>query len=683
MRTQPSFNRISLFALSSLLGLPTWAHEPSQDLTEELVIYGRAIHSIGEARSASEGMVAYDDLRLPPLLRIGELTEAIPGMVATQHSGTGKANQYFLRGFNLDHGTDFAASVGGMPVNMPTHGHGQGYLDLNFLIPEMVATTRYQKGPYHVENGDFSSAGSVDFELYERLPAQMLRLSVGEDGYYRSVVAGSVEWGSTVLTAAADANSYDGPWEIEEDLGQYRVMANLLFDLGAGRASLGLQAYNGDWNSSDQIPQRAVDSGLISDTGFIDPDLGGKTNRYAFTAGYEQGEFQASAYLLDYDFRLFSNFTYLLDDPLDGDQFEQVDQRTTGGAAVSGFLPIAALGESTVLNWGGDFRYDDIDELGLYSTVAQRRNGIVREDSVEQLSVAAYAGLQFHPLPDLRASLGLRTDYYDWDVDAGLPVNSGSGDDNLVSPKAGLAWQIHDMFETYANWGRGFHSNDVRGATLSVDPGTGDPATAVDVLVESEGAEIGMRFEPSQRFNASLVGFWLELDSELVFVGDAGGTEVNGGSERLGVEASMFWQATDWLALNADYTYTDSEFTDVSSDENRIPGAVESTFTLGANMVWPNGWSSSVRLRYLGETPLVEDGSVEAQDSLLVNAGVAYRRGPVEVSLEAFNLLDSDDYDIAYYYASRLSGEPAEGVEDIHFHPLEPRSLRASVTWFW
>jgi hypothetical protein len=641
------------------------------------------LHSIGEADSASEGLVAYDDLRVQPLFRIGELTEAVPGMVATQHSGTGKANQYFLRGFNLDHGTDFSASVDGVPVNMRTHGHGQGYLDLNFLIPEMVASTRYQKGPYHAESGDFSSAASVEFGLFETLPEQMMRVTVGEDNYYRTLVAGSFGWDSTVLTVAADANVYDGPWEIKEDLNQYRVMAGLTFDLGAGRAHLGLQTYNGDWNSSDQIPQRAVDEGLISETGFIDPDLGGKTNRYALNAGYQQEDFQVSAYVLDYDFNLYSNFTYLLDDPIDGDQFEQVDKRTTSGLGLSGVKQLPMLGESVSLNWGSDVRYDDIDEVGLYSTVRQQRNGIVRDDSVQELSVSAYAEMQFRATKRLRATLGLRAEYYDWDVDALQQSNSGSGDDDLISPKAGIAWEIHETLETYANWGRGFHSNDVRGATLTEDPVTGDPAEAVDVLVESEGAEIGMRFEPDQAFNASLVGFWLKLDSELVFVGDAGGTEINGASERLGVEASFFWQVTYWLALNADYTYTDSDFSDEPSTANRIPGAVESTFTMGANMLWANGWSSSVRLRYLGETPLTEDGNVKADDSLLVNAGVSWRTGPIELSLEAFNILDSDDYDIAYYYASRLPGEPEQGQEDIHFHPLEPRSVRASMTWFW
>ena len=657
--------------------------ETPSDQIEELVIYGRAQHSIGQAASASEGLVAYDDLRLPPLFRIGELTEAVPGMVATQHSGTGKANQYFLRGFNLDHGTDFSATVDGVPINMRTHGHGQGYLDLNFLIPEMVATTRYQKGTYHANRGDFSSAASVEFTLYESLPEQMIRVTGGEDNYYRTLLAVSLSMDSTIFTLVADANTYDGPWAIEEDLNQYRVMAGLSFDLGKGRARVGLQTYNGEWDSSDQIPQRAVDSGLIDETGFIDPDLGGSTDRYALTTSYQQEDFQVSAYMVDYDFGLYSNFTYLLDDPIEGDQFEQLDQRTTTGFTLSGVEPLPNLGEAVILNWGGALRYDDIDEVGLYSTLGRQHNGTVRKDSVEELSLSTYAELEIPVSQSLRTILGLRAEYYDWDVDALQQANSGRGSDHLLSPKLGIAWEIHETLETYANWGRGFHSNDVRGATLSKDPATGDPAEAVDVLVASEGAEIGIRFEPNQAFNASLVGFWLELDSELVFVGDAGGTEINGASERLGIEVSAFWQATDWLALNADYTYTDSSFSDEPSNADRIPGAVESTLTIGANMLWANGWSSSLRLRYLGETPLTEDGSISADDSLLVNGGIAYRKGSMEIALEAFNLFDSDDYDIAYFYASRLPGEPAAGQEDIHFHPLEPRSLRASLSWFW
>ena len=285
--------------------------------------------------------------------------------------------------------------------------------------------------------------------------------------------------------------------------------------------------------------------------------------------------------------------------------------------------------------------------------------------------------------PKLRGTVGLRADYLGWDVSALRSANSGDGDDAVVTPKLNLAYRFSEDFEGYVNWGRGFHSNDVRGATISVDPVTGDPAGRVDALVDSDGAEVGLRFEQGRNFNATLVAFWLELDSELVFVGDAGFTEANDGSERKGLELNAFWQANNWLAFNGALTTTDAKFKTDQGGGREIPGAVDTTLTVGANAAWDNGISASFKARYLGESPLVEDNSAVADASLLVNAGIAYRRGPLELRVDAFNLLNSDDNDIAYFYASRLPGEPTGGVEDTHFHPLEPRSVRATMTFHW
>ncbi len=653
---------------------------------EELVVYGRSLQLIGIADTASEGIVGYDDIRLPPLLRVGELVEAVPGMVATQHSGTGKANQYFLRGFNLDHGTDFFARAGGVPVNMRTHGHGQGYLDLNFIIPEMVETTAYRKGPYHASVGDFSSAGSVDFSFYERLQESLLQGTIGKDDYARGLVAGSVDVGGSgngVLTGALDAAFYDGPWDIDEDLQQYKLFLSYGFDVAGGRARLSLQGYDGEWNATDQIPRRAVRSGLIDELGFIDPDLGGRTQRYAVTGELDFTRWKLGGYFVDYDFTLYSNFTYLLDDPVDGDEFEQRDDRSQWGLWASGGVDSKLWDRPVRVNWGSDLHYDDIDQVGLYDTVARARIATTRRDSVEQLSVSGYGEAEVFLSQRLRATLGARADYYHWDVSAFRELNGGSGDDSLISPKLNLAYRFGPQLEGYASWGRGFHSNDVRGATIAVDPASGDPASPVDVLVKSNGAELGLRFEQGRRFNATLVGFWLELDSELVFVGDAGATEPNDGSRRLGIEAASFWRPADWLAINASYSYTDAEFKTAQDGGRKIPGAVKSSFVVGANANWTNGWSLSARVRYLGEAPLIEDNSVRSDNSWLLNAGSGYRRGAMEFRLDVFNVLDSDDDDIAYYYASRLPGEPAEGVEDIHFHPLEPRTVRATITYHW
>jgi outer membrane receptor protein involved in Fe transport len=658
------------------------AHTPGETV-EELVVYGRAQQQIGAAHTASEGLVGYADIRLPPMLRVGELVESVPGMVATQHSGTGKANQYFLRGFNLDHGTDFSAHFDGVPLNMRSHGHGQGYLDLNFIIPELVETSLYRKGPYHAINGDFSSAGGVDFSAYEKLPDSVIQATIGAYGYSRGVVASSIDVGDGTLTGAIDLAGYDGPWELEENLEQHKFYLSYAFDLAGGRARVGLQGYDGEWDSTDQVPRRAVESGLIDELGFLDPDLGGSTERYALTAELDFDRWRTGGYVVDYDFELFSNFTYFLDDPVNGDEFEQRDVRTTWGLWTEGSVASQLAGKTVFYRWGGDARFDDIDEVGLYRTAGKRRLSTTREDRIRETSVSVYGDVEIAFNERFRTTVGLRGEAYDWDVSAFRPENGGSGDDALVSPKINSAYRLGDGLEAYASWGRGFHSNDVRGATITIDPVSGEPIDSVDALVESEGAELGLRYERGDAFNATVIGFWLELDSELVFVGDAGSTEPNDGSERNGLEATAFWQASERWALNAAYTYTDAEYR-VDGDGGRyIPGAVKETFVLGANGVWQNGMSASMRLRYLGEAPLVEDNSVRAGDSWLLNAGAAYRRGPMEFRLDVFNLLDSDDDDIAYFYTSRLAGEPASGLDDVHYHPLEPRSVRGSFTVRW
>ncbi len=666
-----------LVLILCLLPVVSPAHDGDADSVDEVVVYGRAEPLLGTAQSASEGIVGYADLELTPLLRVGELAEAVPGMVATQHSGTGKANQYFLRGFNLDHGTDFSATVDGVPINMRTHGHGQGYLDLNFMIPELVESVVYRKGPYSPQNGDFSSAGSVAFTLYDRFDETLVRTTMGEFGHLRGFAAGSVDAGEMAFSGAIDLTRYAGPWDLDEDLQQLKFYGGLNATLGDLAARVSFMGYSGEWTSTDQVPRRAIQSGAISPLGFIDPDLGGTTDRYSLTGSLASDSWTATAYVVDYDFSLYSNFTYLLEDPVNGDQFEQRDRRRIYGARVDGHRHWSEGAVPVTLSWGADARYDDISEVGLYPTVARQRTGVVRQDQVVESSLGGYVDLTFTLSDRLRATLGVRGDRYDWDVDARLAENSGTGDDSLFTPGAGLAYRIGDSSEVYVNWGRGFHSNDVRGATISLDPTSGEAAAPVEALVPSEGGEIGLRLETERRLSATVAAFWLELDSELVFVGDGGATEPNAASERRGIEVATFLRATDWLAANLEYTWVDAEF----RNGEEIPGAVESTLSLGINASFENRIFAGARLRYLGEAPLIEDGSVRSDDSTLVNASVGYRWERAEVRLDAFNLLDSGDNDIAYFYASRLEGEPAGGVEDVHIHPFEPRSVRLSLAY--
>lgn len=670
----------ALTALLLCTGTPAFAH--GEDIVarlEPVITHGRGLKLIGKNAAASEGVVGYRDFEDRPLSRSGELVEVIPGAVATQHSGEGKANQYFLRGFNLDHGTDFSAKVDGIPVNLRTHGHGQGYLDLNFVIPEIVQRVDYRKGPYSAQVGDFSSAGSAEYKTVDALTENFAEVSAGENDFFRSVTAASFEIApATILLAAAEAQTYNGPWVLNQDLEKFNGLLKLSHTRENSQYEVMATAYDSTWTSTDQIPRRAVESGAISRFGFIDDDLGGTTSRFSLSGAAHFDHDDASStdlnlFAVSYDFNLFSNFTYFLDDPVNGDEFEQIDERTYYGGAAR---HRRGLSEKATVRIGGEFRFDDISDIGLFRTVARERRSTTRRDQVQELSLSAWGEAEYALTETVRLIGGVRGDHFTADVSGiSLPQNGGSASETLVSPSASIAWNVHTGLELYANYGEGFHSNDARGATIRLDPVSGDTADAVPLLVKSKGREIGARFE-TDRFKATLALFQLELDSELVFVGDAGATEPNDASDRTGLEVSAFWMPADWLVLDLGGAYTDAEF-DTPGNETKIPGAVESVFS-GGVLAKLDAVTLSARVRHFGDAPLIEDGSTTSEGTTLVSASGSYNWRNLTFSLDVFNLLDAQDADISYIFASRLEGE-ALAVEDVHFHPVEPRQVRASL----
>ncbi|MEO1043144.1 MAG: TonB-dependent receptor [Pseudomonadota bacterium] len=664
---------------SSLVSLVSTAAISTDD-PDTIVVHGRGLSLIGEIEAASEGVVGYADFEDRTLSRVGELVEVIPGVVATQHSGEGKANQYFLRGFNLDHGTDFAVAVDGVPINLPTHGHGQGYLDLNFVIPEVVERVDFRKGPYRPDNGDFSAAGSARYRTYDRLDQAFAEVTAGEFGFLRGVTAGSIATGGGDLLVALEGQVYDGPWQLDQELQKLNGFAKWTQDGNNGHFHIIATAYDSEWTSTDQVPLRAIDDGLIGRFGFIDDDLGGETSRYSLAVRGARDQLDDalttySAYAVSYDFRLSSNFTYFLDDPVNGDEFEQRDRRWVyGGAATHE----RALTNSLSLRTGTEFRFDDINDLGLFRTAGRERLSTVRSDEVQQFSAAAWAELQAKLTDRLRVNVGLRSSWYDADVAAlSLPENSGEADDHLLTPTGSLAFRATKSLEMYASYGQGFHSNDVRGATITVDPVSEEAAETVPILVKAEGGEIGLRFEQGP-IKATMAVFTLDLDSELVFVGDAGTTEVNDATTRQGIETTLFWTPVDWLVFDTAASYTDAEF-DISGNETNIPGAVETVVSAGA-LARLDPLTLSMRLRHFGEAPLIEDGSVTSEPTTLVNLGANYEWGPLTLDLDVLNLFDAEDADISYFFDSQLPSEPAP-VGDIHFHPVEPRQVRFSARY--
>lgn len=671
------FAVLSLAGAAALAAAPAAAEVAPSDEVETFTIWGRGLDLMGIARSGSEGVVGYEDLQNRPLLRAGELVENVPGLIATQHSGTGKANQYFLRGFNLDHGTDLAVSIDGAPINMRTHAHGQGYLDLNFVIPELVQQIAYRKGPYSAEIGDFAAAGSLEMTTYDTLPADFVQATAGAFGYGRVLGAGTVQAVGGDLLLGIEGVVSDGPWVLDEDLSKVSALAKYSADLGEGRLRLSLSGYSSEWTSTDQVPLRAINSGLIPREGYIDPDLGGRSRRWALTAGYQSPTWDAGAYLIGSDFRLTSNFTYLLDDPVNGDEFQQRERRTVIGGSVHRTDRGAVGGRAVRFRTGLEARYDDIGRVGLYRSVAGRATTAVREDAVDEFSLGAFAEAEVQLSEGLRATLGLRGDVYRYEVEAGLPENSGDGSDALLAPKLALAWRVAEALELYADYGEGFHSNDVRGATIRIDPVSGEPAQPVDLLSRARGGEIGGRYRQGD-LNLSLVAFWLDLDSELVFVGDAGGTEANAASRRNGVEFAGFWRPMERLTLDLSAAYTEARLRGVAEGEDRIPQSVSSVVGAGAALDLTDAVTATLRVRHLGEAPLVEDGSVFSEPTTLVSLGAYYTLGRLRFGLDIYNLLDARDADITYFYDSRLPGEGA-GVADVHVHPVEPRQARVFV----
>ena len=665
---------------------------PPQDsaraqVVDTFTVVGRIDDLIGSARSASEGRIGATELRQRPITREGELLETVPGMIVTQHSGEGKANQYFVRGFNRDHGTDFQTRLEGMPLNMATHGHGQGWTDLNFLIPELVESLDYKLGVHHADIGDFGSAGGAEFHLVRTLERPFVSLNGGANGLARVAAGGSRRAGRGTLLVAGEVKAYDGPWLRAEGVRKSSGVARYSVDRGTSRFSVLGMAYRNGWNSNDQIAQRAVEDGTVSRFGQIDSTNGGAAQRYSISASWRRLGARSVQNLdlfgVRSDLTLFSNFTYFLDDPVRGDQFSQTDRRTILGGNATHRQETQALGTTHALTLGVQTRADLIEGVGLYRTQRQVRHATIREDRVHQVGSGLFVQVESRWRPWFRSVLGVRADAYTFDVASDRSENSGRSAAGIVSPKASLVFAPTRTAELYLSGGLGFHSNDARGTTITVDPASGTPARRVDPLVRSRGAEIGLRASPFDGLRSTVSLWTLDLGSELLFVGDAGTTEPSAASRRRGVTFANFYRAGTSLTLDADLSFAHARFGGVPVSASRIPGALE--HVVAGGVTWTSarrGPYGALRVRHFGAYPLTEDNSARARASTLVNADAGYRLASgVRLQVTMLNLLNGRAEDIEYFYTSRLQGEPAGGVDGVHAHPVEPRQLRLAVEW--
>ena len=678
---------------------------------------------------ASEIRISGQDVNARPVTRPGEVLEAVPGLVVTQHSGEGKANQYFLRGYNLDHGTDLAISVDDVPVNMRTHAHGQGYADLNWLMPETVGGVDVRKGPYFADEGDFASVGSLHISLIDSVPKAIAQVTAGSFGYRRFFGMDSARVGDGNLLIAAETAHYDGPWTTPDDMQKRNALVRYSQGTATDGFSITGMAYANRWTSTDQVPERAISSGLLGRADSLDPTDGGKTNRFALSARIagtdDAGAWKANAYVVKSQLDLFNNFTYFLSDTVLGDQFHQHDDRLMAGASAARTLDGTLAGRPMQTTFGVQTRYDDIGlalsntyQRTLLSDIDSSRTGNIRSDKVSEGSVGIYAENTVRWTDWLRTTLGWRGDYYQAHVFSIFDsANTGYASAAIGSPKFRKVIGPFDKTEFFIGAGYGRHSNDARGATTTEDPtDPGSKLAASPLLVRTKGFETGVRSRIIPGLDSSLSVFLLDQDSEILFSGDAGDTEASRPSRRYGFELTNHYRPASWIDVDADLAMTHARFVGYDSGQaatyaslagfpqaqlgnapgNYIPNAPAMIASAGITLGDRTGWFGTLRWRYLGATPLTEDNAFRSTATSIFNGRIGFRdANGWRIHLDVLNLLNTRANQIAYGYGSLLKTDslynlcyPAQtapaavcqtGVMDTVLHPVEPLTFRVTV----
>jgi len=655
----------SLFCLFALM-----AGKPAIAQVEEVVVFGRAEEQIGIAVSASEGTVGGSDLLVRPLLRVAELLEFVPGMIAGQHSGTGKANQYFLRGFNLDHGSDFTTYIDDVQMNFRSHGHGHGYLDLNGLIPEIIDRQEYRKGPYRADGSDFALAGATHMFTLDRYDESWMAGEVGTHGWRRLASGGTFDAGAGDLTLVGQWKTYNGPWQQAEDLAHYSSFAKYTQQLPFGLFDITMHGYHATWLPTEQIPERAVGSSICANKFCsLDPTATGETTRFISSARAQGDTWRASVFAQYYDWTMFSNPTYFNADGTSA-QIKQFDSRWSFGMkAEKTFI----INPDIEVRIGTEDRYDAISSVGVHETSDRAFVNSLGDFEVYEGSLSAFSETTWTPINRLRLMGGLRGDVYDFNVNAiDAAAYKGNDSDSMFSLKALAAYQVSDQIEVYANWGQGFHTNDARGVVHPTNPVPG--------LVRGSGKEVGTRFQ-TNNFQFTATYWWLDLDSELKFIGDSNSVEPAEASRRDGLELVAFWRPYEWLAIDGNFTISNAEYLN-SPNGKHVPGGFENAGHIGFSVI-KNFWESSLRVRHLGPYPLVEDNSVREDGSTTVNLRTAWKPTSWEIYFEVLNIFDTRDEDIAYFYESYLPAFDAAPMDGRVSRVVEPLTFRIGAKYLF
>jgi hypothetical protein len=691
-----------LFPLAGLVPLLAQAQTPADDktqpVTESISVIGLRPSALGTAASASGGTVTQAQLSEQPTLRPAEVLQLVPGLVVVQHAAGGKANQYYLRGFELDHGDMFLTWVDGVPINEVSHVHGPGYTDLNWLIPELVAHIDYEKGPYYADRGDFANAGSADIHLVDDLPQGFAKEEIGTDGWVRLLGADSMAVGRGTLLLAGEYTHYDGPWDVADNFRKRNGLVKYSQGTDDNGFTVTAQAYRGNWLGNDQIPLQAIENGTLPLYGTVNPDTGGTSARDSLYGEWHErdaaGTIEATLYAVHYTLNLFSDFTGFLFFPETGDEIQQNDRRWTYGGHIERDVPGTYLGLSTIDRFGFELRDDDIHTF-LNDVQNNQVWAHVRADQIDETMISPWYENHIVWTDWLSSTIGIRADILSYADHSDTAVNSGNGIAWKPSPKLGLKFGPWAQTDFYIQAGMGISSEDIQGVTSKIQPGpltqAGDfggglPSQPEQALTRNRGAEMGVHSKIIPGLDTTLSLWILASQNEFVFDGDLGAVTASGRpGRRWGIEWNNRWQPADWVDVTADAAFSRAYYTDQNDPVGaEIPESIRFStagqvtlhdLDLLPKTVWTLGW------RYLGPRFLVEDGSIQSKPSLVFNAKIQYDLTPdLSIGAEILNLFNAHYFDAEYFYRYRLPGQPVGGLPGYIVHPSEPLQLRLAVT---
>ena len=676
----PTRCRWAATVLTSILGAATlaWAQEPETPPPAPVpVLPPVSVTAPPPVSSSSEQIIPGRDFELRPQGRPADVLRLVPGLIINQHQGGGKAEQYLLRGFDADHGTDLALFVDGLPVNLRSHAHGQGYADLHFLIPETVKAVEVVKGPYSPEYGDFETAGAILFLTRDYVEENTLEVGGGSFNTQRYVALISPTRDALKTLIAFEGYRSDGPFEHPNGYLRFNLFAKASANIAEGmKLAVWASLYRAEWHGSGQIPERAIRSGLMDRFGAIDPNEGGVTQRTNLNIDYswqvtDTHLLAVHVYGSYYALSLFNDFTFFLNDPEHGDMINQRDRRFVAGADTQYAIRSTPFGIPVTSTAGFQYRIDT-PHVVLANAVQRHQVGRVQDVSIVEQSYSPYLKFDLTPIEKVRLVTGARGDIFRFQgsehVDTTEPFETRDVTKARPNVKANLILGPWFATELFANFGTGFHSNDARAVLIN---------PSLDALPTAKGYEFGFRTRALPRTDIFATYWFLDLSSELVFVGDDGTTEARGRTHREGVEFGVKVQPFDWLSITGDFTYTTkAEFVDTGTP---IPLAPIWTARADITVRLPWGLSSSFEMRYLGDRPADEERQFTARGYTLFNWTGRYRYRNLEAFLSIENLTNVQWREAQFALTSRLPGEPAHGVNDLHFTPGAPRSFLGGI----